>query len=92
MAICGTEVIYFLFRISDFEMYTYENINLIFGGIDTYADVVIAKKQLQIDNNMFLQQILDVKECYTVSTTNFLHDILTFFPTLLPLCKAILGK
>lgn len=48
----------------------YEHINLIFGGIDTYADVIVSDEQLKIDYNMFLQQILDIKEFYKVSTSS----------------------
>lgn len=46
----------------------YENINLIFGGIDTFVDLTFNKHDLHVDYNMFRPQIRDVKSYYKVSS------------------------
>lgn len=57
----------FIYFFPDEGMKSYENINLIFGGIDTFNELTMHMVQLNASSNMFIRQIFSIEKYYGVS-------------------------
>lgn len=57
------------FEIS-YEVFSNENIELVFKGLDTYADVYLNEKKVLVADNMFREWVLDAKPFLHIGTNN----------------------